>query len=136
MSKNLGATAVAPVAPAVTSMLMIVLFPHSSKFFKYVTKTRANLTTYSRKPENYNDFVFGILRTCNSTKGCVNPMIVFFPTFFYFHNVYLMQRCLKFMFIDRFCDSYQKDFPTVLEKINYYTCTSKNSNVFATIKQV
>ena len=27
---------------------------HPSKFFKYVTKTRANLTTYSRKPENYN----------------------------------------------------------------------------------
>ena len=25
-----------------------------SKFFTYVTKTRANLTTYSRKPENYN----------------------------------------------------------------------------------
>ena len=25
-----------------------------SKFFTHVTKTRANLTTYSRKPENYN----------------------------------------------------------------------------------
>ena len=25
-----------------------------SKCFTYVTKTRANLTTYSRKPENYN----------------------------------------------------------------------------------
>ena len=24
------------------------------KCFTYVTKTRANLTTYSRKPENYN----------------------------------------------------------------------------------
>ena len=27
---------------------------NSSKCFTYVTKTRANLTTYSRKPENYN----------------------------------------------------------------------------------
>ena len=26
----------------------------SSKFFTYVTKTRPNLTTYSRKPGNYN----------------------------------------------------------------------------------
>ena len=24
------------------------------KFFTYVTKTHANLTTYNRKPENYN----------------------------------------------------------------------------------
>ena len=29
----------------------------SCKFFTYVTKTRANLTTYSRKPENYNGII-------------------------------------------------------------------------------
>ena len=29
-------------------------WPHFCKFFTYVTKTCANLTTYSRKPENYN----------------------------------------------------------------------------------
>ena len=27
---------------------------HCCKCFTYVTKTHANLTTYSRKPENYN----------------------------------------------------------------------------------
>ena len=28
-----------------------------SKRFTYVAKTRANLTTYSRKPENYNGII-------------------------------------------------------------------------------
>ena len=31
-----------------------ILVNNAGKFFMYVTKTRANLTTYSRKPENYN----------------------------------------------------------------------------------
>ena len=31
--------------------------PSCCKFFTYVTKTCANLTTYSRKPENYNDTI-------------------------------------------------------------------------------
>ena len=32
----------------------VLLFGHSCKCFTYVTKTCANLTTYSRKLENYN----------------------------------------------------------------------------------
>ena len=38
-----------------------------SKCFMYVTKTCANLTTYSRKPENYNGtitFEIDIMKTC------------------------------------------------------------------------
>ena len=43
-------------------MILILIFqtlnPHTlCKCFTYVAKTRANLTTYSRKPENYNDTI-------------------------------------------------------------------------------
>ena len=42
--------------PASLFILLIVL-GILGKFFKYVTKTRANLSTYSRKPGNYNDTI-------------------------------------------------------------------------------
>ena len=56
------------------------IFRHSyGKFFTYVTKTRPNLRTYSRKPGNYNDtiiFEIGIMKKSSP----LNLKFTFFAT--------------------------------------------------------
>ena len=62
----------------------------SHKFFTYVTKTHANLTTYSRKPENYNGIIiFEIDIMKNSSQIILNLcqtwlFLKFFGCFFCF----------------------------------------------------
>ena len=70
-----------------------------SKYFTYVTKTRANLTTYSRKPENYNGTnIFEIDIMKNSS-----PINLYLCQSWLFHKYFG-----RFFYFDLLCHTYSR----------------------------